>query len=89
MISLYNSTEPQPGPRNLPMLVQKRLTLRGFLVSDHGHLMPEFLREVPPAVADGRVQVRETVVEGLENAASAFIGLLRGDNTGKMIVRIA
>jgi NADPH-dependent curcumin reductase CurA len=89
MISQYNNTEAQPGPRNLTMLVQKRLTLRGFLVSDHGHLMPEFLREVPPAVADGRVKMRETVVDGLENAAAAFIGLLRGDNTGKMVVRIA
>ena len=89
MISQYNNTEPQPGPRNMTMLVQKRLILRGFLVSDHGHLMGEFLREVPPAVADGRVQMRETVVDGLDNAASAFIGLLRGDNTGKMIVRIA
>ena len=89
MISQYNNTEPAPGPRNMTMLVQKRLILRGFLVGDHTHVMPEFLREVPPALADGRVQMRETVVEGLENAPAAFIGLLRGDNTGKMIVRLS
>jgi NADPH-dependent curcumin reductase CurA len=89
MISLYNNTAPEPGPRNLPMLVQKRLTLRGFLVSDHGHLQGDFVREVGGALADGRIQVRETVVEGLEHAPDAFIGLLRGDNIGKMIVRIA
>jgi NADPH-dependent curcumin reductase CurA len=88
MISAYNNTEPAPGPRNLMMLVSKRLTLRGFLVSDHGHLLPEFVREVGGWLADGKIVVRETFVDGLENAPEAFLGLLRGDNTGKMIVRI-
>ena len=89
MISQYNNTEAQPGPRNLGMLVSKRLTLRGFLVGDHAEIRPQFLQEISAALADGRVQVRETVVEGLENAPSAFIGLLRGENTGKMIVRLS
>ena len=89
MISAYNSTAPEPGPDNLALLVAKRLTLRGFLVSDHGALMPAFLREVAPAYAEGRITARETVVEGLEHAPEAFLGLLRGDNTGKMIVRIS
>ncbi|MCU1674091.1 MAG: putative NADP-dependent oxidoreductase yfmJ [Frankiales bacterium] len=89
MISLYNSTEPQPGPRNLPMIVGKRLRIEGFLVSDHSALMKDFVDEVSAGLADGRVQVRETVVAGLENAPAAFIGLLRGENTGKMIVRTA
>ena len=89
MISQYNNTAPQPGPRNLGMLVSKRLTLRGFLVGDHAEIRPQFLQEISAALADGRVQVRETVVEGLENAPSAFIGLLRGENTGKMIVRLS
>ena len=89
MISAYNSPEPPPGPRNLMMLVSKRLTLRGFLVRDHSALMPEFLTEMTAALADGSVQARETVVDGLENAPEAFLGLLRGDNTGKMVVRIA
>jgi NADPH-dependent curcumin reductase CurA len=87
MISQYQATEPAPGPRNLGMLVGKRLTLRGFPVRDHSQLMPEFLREVAPAVADGRIKVRETVVDGLENAPRAFIGLLCGENTGKIVVR--
>jgi NADPH-dependent curcumin reductase CurA len=89
MISLYNSTTPQPGPRNLAMLVSKRLTLRGFLVGDHTAALTDFTRDVGSWLADGSLQVRETVVEGLENAPDAFIGLLRGDNTGKMIVRIS
>jgi NADPH-dependent curcumin reductase CurA len=71
------------------MLVSKRLTVRGFLVRDHSALIPEFVREVGGWLRDGRLQVRETVVEGLEHAPEAFIGLLRGDNIGKMIVRIA
>jgi NADPH-dependent curcumin reductase CurA len=89
MISLYNNTEPAPAPRNLAMVVGKRLRLQGFLVSDHNDLLPEFRREVGGWLADGKLVVRETVVEGLENAPEAFLGLLRGDNTGKMVVRLA
>jgi NADPH-dependent curcumin reductase CurA len=88
MISAYNNTEPAPGPRNLAMLVSKRLVLRGFLVRDHGHLAPEFARQVGDWLRSGLLVVRETTVEGLENAPQAFLGLLRGDNTGKMVVRI-
>ena len=89
MISQYNNTEPAPGPRNLALIVGKRLRLQGFIVSDHNHLLPQFHAEVGPALADGRLRAVETVVDGLENAADAFVGLLRGDNTGKMVVRIA
>ena len=88
MISQYNNTEPQPGPRNLGMLVSKRLTLRGFLVGDHAGVRGQFFKEVSAALADGRVQVRETVVEGLENMPDAFLGLFKGANTGKMLVRL-
>jgi NADPH-dependent curcumin reductase CurA len=89
MISQYNNTAPEPGPRNMAMLVSKRLRLQGFLVSDHSHLLPEFVREVGGWLQDGKLVVRETFVDGLENAPEAFLGLLRGDNTGKMVVRIA
>jgi len=89
MISQYNNSEPQPGPRNLAFIVGKRLRLQGFIVSDHNALLPEFHREVGPAVADGRIRFQETVVDGIENAPAAFIGLLRGENTGKMVVRLA
>jgi hypothetical protein len=88
MISQYNNTGPVPGPRNLGMLVSKRLLLRGFLVRDHTHLAPEFSREVGGWLAQGRIVVRETFVDGLENAPEALLGLLRGDNTGKMVVRV-
>jgi NADPH-dependent curcumin reductase CurA len=88
MISQYNNAEPQPGPRNLALIVGKRLRLQGFLVSDHNHLLPEFTKTVSTLLADGRVKTAETVVDGLEHAAEAFIGLLRGANTGKMVVRL-
>jgi NADPH-dependent curcumin reductase CurA len=88
-ISQYNATEPVPGPRNLGNAVGKRLTLRGFIVSDHGDRMRAFAEEVGGLLREGRIQHRETVVEGLDRAPEAFIGLLRGQNTGKMLVRLA
>jgi NADPH-dependent curcumin reductase CurA len=88
-ISGYNAVEPPPGPRNLSLMVGKRLTLRGFLVGDHGDLRPEFVETVSDWLSSGRLVVRETVREGLENAVPAFVDLLRGSNTGKMIVRLA
>jgi hypothetical protein len=87
-ISQYNAEEPEPGPRNLWFVISKRLTLRGFIVWDHSTLMPEFLAEMSGWLAEGKVRFSETVVEGLENAPDAFIGLLRGQNTGKMVVRV-
>jgi NADPH-dependent curcumin reductase CurA len=88
MISLYNATEPQPGPRNLPLFIQRRLTMRGFLVHDLMHLRKDFIREVGAWYAEDKIVVQETVADGLENAAEAFLGVLRGANTGKMLVRL-
>ncbi|MEU3031912.1 NADP-dependent oxidoreductase [Streptomyces incarnatus] len=87
MISVYNDTEPAPGPRNLARLIQTRGRIEGFLVNDHRDLQPQFVREVGPWVASGRLKHRETVVDGIENTVEAFLGLLRGDNTGKMVVK--
>ncbi|MGV9344316.1 NADP-dependent oxidoreductase [Streptomyces spiralis] len=88
MISVYNVTEPAPGPRNLARLIQTRGRIEGFLVGDHYDLQPEFVREVGPWVRSGELKYRETVVEGVENTLEAFLGVLRGDNTGKMIVKL-
>jgi len=88
-ISLYNSTERPIAPSNLALAIGKRLTLRGFLVNDHSHLRPEFREAVTGWLTSGQLVVRETVVEGLDQAVPAFIGMLRGANTGKMIVRLA
>ncbi|WP_405612943.1 NADP-dependent oxidoreductase [Streptomyces sp. NBC_00076] len=88
MISVYNSTEPAPGPKNLARLIATRGRIEGFLVSDHSDLQPQFVEEVGPWVASGELKYRETVVEGIENNLEAFLGVLRGDNTGKMIVKL-
>lgn len=87
-ISGYNAVEPQPGPRNMFLLVTKKLSLRGFIVSDHADLRPEFIDAVSGWLGSGQLVVRETVREGLEEAVPAFLDLLRGGNTGKMIVRL-
>jgi NADPH-dependent curcumin reductase CurA len=86
-ISQYNATEPAPGPRNLAAVIGKRLTLRGFIVGDHNALAPQFTAQVSEWLRSGQLQIEETVVDGIENAVDAFLGLLRGANTGKMLVR--
>ena len=87
-ISRYNDAEPSPGPRNMFMVVTKRLRLHGYIISDHSDRFGEFAREAAAWVRDGRLRYRETVVEGIENAPKAFLGLLRGENIGKMLVKV-
>jgi NADPH-dependent curcumin reductase CurA len=87
-ISRYNDQQPEPGPRNMGFVVTKRLRLQGFIVTDHNARFPDFLREVGPWVAEGKIECRETMLEGIENVPAAFAGLFRGDNTGKMLVRV-
>ncbi|MGH9067943.1 MAG: NADP-dependent oxidoreductase [Acidimicrobiales bacterium] len=87
-ISQYNATEPTPGPPNLALAVGRRLTLQGFLVGDHAERRPAFVADMTRWVAEGRVSYDQTVVDGLEQAPSALIGLFGGANTGKMLVRV-
>ncbi len=87
-ISRYNATEALPGPRNMFLVVTKRLRMQGYIVFDHYDRFPLFLAEVAPAVADGSIRYRETIVDGIERAPEAFIGLLEGANVGKMLVRV-
>lgn len=88
MISGYNATSPAPGPKNMPMIIGKRLTLRGFLVFDHADLRPQFEAEVGKWLAEGKIVWRETLVEGIDNAVNGFRDLLAGANTGKMLIRL-
>jgi NADPH-dependent curcumin reductase CurA len=88
-ISRYNAQGPEPGPRNLGFVVTKRLRIQGFIVIDHQDRFRDFLAEVGPWVREGKLQYRETIVDGLEHAPAAFAGLFRGDNVGKMLVRVA
>ncbi|MEV4844801.1 NADP-dependent oxidoreductase [Micromonospora matsumotoense] len=88
MIAQYNSAEPPAAPRNLALVIGKRLTLRGFLVGDHGGLREQFVAEVGGWLREGRLSYDETIVDGIGNAPDAFLGLLRGENLGKMLVRL-
>ncbi|MEU2163256.1 NADP-dependent oxidoreductase [Streptomyces chengbuensis] len=88
MIAQYNATEPTPGPRNLALVIGKRLRLQGMLVNDHRGLQGQFVQEVAGWLGSGELKYDETVVEGIENGFDAFLGLLRGQNTGKMIVSL-
>jgi hypothetical protein len=87
-ISRYNDVEAAPGPRNMFMVVTKRLSIRGYIITDHYDLFPEFLAKAQEWLSEGRLHYRETVVEGIENAPKAFLGLLRGENIGKMLVKV-
>jgi NADPH-dependent curcumin reductase CurA len=87
-ISQYNASSSPPGPRNLFLVVTKRLRMEGFIISDHYDHFPAFSADMSAWLRDGSVRYRETVVEGIENAPSAFIGLLEGENIGKMLVKV-
>ncbi|MER5930330.1 NADP-dependent oxidoreductase [Streptomyces sp. NPDC002054] len=87
-ISGYNATSPVPGPDNLFRAAAQEATLRGMLVTSHFDLFPEWIGKAAGWLADGSLHTEETVVEGIERAPEAFLGLLRGANTGKMLVRL-
>ncbi len=87
-ISSYNAESMPPGPRNLWMLTTKSLTLEGFTIPSLLQHTDAFVAEVAPLVQSGEFVWDETVVDGIDNALDAFHGLMRGANTGKMLVRV-
>jgi NADPH-dependent curcumin reductase CurA len=87
-ISGYNNQEPQPGPSNLFNMIGKRLTMKGLLVRDWLDRQSEFEQEVGGYFSSGKLKNKETVVVGIDQAPSAFIGLFTGNNIGKMVVRL-
>ncbi|GAA3395766.1 NADP-dependent oxidoreductase [Cryptosporangium minutisporangium] len=88
-ISGYNATEPVPGPPNLFRTYWREVTLRGMLVTSYLHTFPEWIGLAAGWLRDGTLRTEETVVDGLDQAPAAFLGVLRGANTGKMLVRLA
>ena len=89
MISQYNAVGGMAGIQNLAAAVGKQLTLRGFIVSTHWDLQSEWIRTLSGWAAAGQITWRETVREGIGAAPEAFIGLFRGENLGKMLVRLS
>ena len=88
MISQYNATEPQPGPSNLIQIVGKSLRMEGFIVSNHYDMQAQFLRDMAGWIASGQVKYRETVDQGIAAAPGAFLKLFKGENMGKMLVKL-
>jgi len=88
MIAQYNATELPPGPKNIIAVIPLRLTIKGFIVSDYMGMTPQFLADMGKWVKEGKMKWHETVVDGVDKAPDAFIGLFKGANFGKMIVRV-
>jgi hypothetical protein len=87
-IASYNDTAATPGPRNMSNIVTQGLTLKGFTLPSYNHLQPEFTERMTQWLASGEIAYDETVVDGIDNAVDAFLGMMRGQNIGKMLVRI-
>lgn len=92
-IANYNLSGPPPGPDLLPrvmgLVLERRLTIRGFIVFDHADREPDFIRDVAAWIRNGDLVYKEDIVEGLEHTVTAFQGLLRGANFGKQLVRVS
>jgi len=93
LVSQYNATDLPDGPDRMNWLMgqilRRKLKVQGFIIfDDFGHLYPEFAKEMQAWVEDGKVKYREEIIDGLENAPEAFIGLLNGDNFGKRVIRV-
>ncbi|MBO1903788.1 NADP-dependent oxidoreductase [Microvirga sp. 3-52] len=93
LVAQYNSTGPFEGPDRLPSLMRdvltKSLTIRGFIQREFSAQRPDFYREMAQWIAEGRVKYQEDIVDGLESAPEAFIGMLDGRNFGKLIVQVS
>ena len=88
MISQYNATDLGAGVKGMMLCVGKQLRLEGFIVSSHADMQPKFVAEMSEWIASGKVQWRETVEHGIENAPAAFLKLFKGENLGKMLVKL-
>ncbi len=87
MISAYDGH--RVGVKNLPNIIYGRVTLRGFVATDFLDLLPQFREDMTAWVKSGQVKYAETIVEGIDNAAGALIGLMEGQNLGKMLVKLS
>jgi len=89
MISQYNAKRPAPAPRNLFLAITKRLRLQGFIILDHANRYGQFIADMEKWIAEDKIKWNETIIDGIENAPKAFIGLFKGENFGKMLIRLA
>ncbi|MGB2078267.1 MAG: NADP-dependent oxidoreductase [Vibrio sp.] len=88
MINLYNDTDAQPGPNNMAEIVKKSLSIRGFIVSDHWQHYPSYVAQLEKWYDKGEISWKETVREGIAATPDAFLGLFKGENIGKMLIKL-
>jgi NADPH-dependent curcumin reductase CurA len=88
-ISQYNNQQPELGPRNLGLLIVHRARIEGFLVTDYAHRYEEAIPRLARWLGEGKLTYREHITEGIENCPQAFIGMLRGENRGKALVKVS
>lgn len=88
-IALYNATKPEMGPRMLSQLVIRRALMKGFIVTDYAPQFSNAIRRLAAWVHSGELKYKETIVDGFEQVPNAFLGLFRGDNIGKQLVKVA
>ena len=89
MIALYNETKLPPGPSTIVSVIPNRLRIQGFIVSDHMDVAGQFFNDMGQWLQEGRIKFRESIVDGLENAPQAFIDMMKGKHTGKVVVQIS
>jgi NADPH-dependent curcumin reductase CurA len=89
MISQYNVTAPYMGPSNIFLAITNRIRLQGFIITDHYEMFNQFQENISNWIKDGKIKWKETIIQGLENSPKAFIGLFKGENFGKMLIKIA
>ena len=93
LIAHYNQKELPPGPDRMSQLqaliLTKSIRMQGFIVSNYAHRAPAFIADMAGWLADGKIRYREDVVQGLENAPEAFLGLFKGANFGKLVVEVS
>lgn len=93
LIAHYNQTELPPGPDRISLMqgliLQRSLKIQGFIVSNYINRVPAFIGDMGPWLAEGKIKYREDIVDGLENAPSAFLGLFTGDNFGKLVIKVS
>ena len=89
MISQYNVTAPYVGPSNIFLAITNRIRLQGFIITDHYEMFNQFQENISNWIKDGKIKWKETIIQGLENSPKAFTGLFKGENFGKMLIKIA
>ncbi len=89
MISQYNNTSPSPGPFNMVNIIGKELLIKGFIVTSHADMQPQFIQDMTAWLSTGKIRFEETTSQGIQSTPDAFLGLFHGKNKGKMLIKLS